>query len=60
MAKWMATGQSDELFERFALSRFAEGRLEAEHAEDPGADEITEVFTPVVRDAAPDPQLGLF
>lgn len=30
------------------------------NAEDPGADEITEVFTPVVRDAAPDPQLGLF
>jgi sarcosine oxidase, subunit beta len=30
MAKWMATGQSDELFERFTLSRFAEGRLERE------------------------------
>ncbi len=30
MAKWMATGQSDELFERFTLSRFAEGRMERE------------------------------
>ncbi len=30
MAKWMATGESDELFERFSLSRFAEGRLERE------------------------------
>lgn len=30
MAKWMATGESDELFERFTLSRFAEGRLERE------------------------------
>ncbi len=30
MAAWMATGQSDELFERFELSRFAEGRLERE------------------------------
>jgi sarcosine oxidase subunit beta len=30
MAKWMASGQSDELFERFTLSRFAEGRLERE------------------------------
>ncbi len=30
MARWMATGQSDELFERFTLSRFAEGRLERE------------------------------
>jgi sarcosine oxidase, subunit beta len=30
MAKWMATGQSDELFERFTLGRFAEGRMERE------------------------------
>jgi sarcosine oxidase subunit beta len=30
MARWMATGESDELFERFRLSRFAEGRLERE------------------------------
>lgn len=30
MAKWMATGASDELFERFTLSRFAEGRMERE------------------------------
>ena len=30
MAKWMATGESDELFERFTLSRFAEGRMERE------------------------------
>lgn len=30
MAAWMATGASDELFERFTLSRFAEGRLERE------------------------------
>ncbi|MFZ5441056.1 MAG: FAD-dependent oxidoreductase [Myxococcota bacterium] len=30
MAKWMATGESDELFERFTLSRFEEGRLERE------------------------------
>ncbi len=30
MAGWMATGQSDELFERFTLQRFAEGRLERE------------------------------
>lgn len=30
MARWMTSGQSDELFERFALSRFAEGRLERE------------------------------
>jgi sarcosine oxidase, subunit beta len=30
MAAWMATGESDELFERFTLSRFAEGRLERE------------------------------
>jgi sarcosine oxidase subunit beta len=30
MARWMATGESDELFQRFALSRFAEGRLERE------------------------------
>ncbi len=26
----MATGESDELFERFTLGRFAEGRLERE------------------------------
>lgn len=31
LAKWMTTGESDELFERFTLSRFAEGRLEREH-----------------------------
>ncbi|MEW6434791.1 MAG: FAD-dependent oxidoreductase [Myxococcota bacterium] len=30
MAAWMATGESDELFERFTLSRFAEGRMERE------------------------------
>jgi sarcosine oxidase, subunit beta len=30
MAEWMATGASDELFERFNLARFAEGRLERE------------------------------
>ncbi len=30
MAKWLVTRQSDELFERFSLSRFAEGRLEKE------------------------------
>jgi sarcosine oxidase, subunit beta len=30
MAQWMATGQSDELFEKFTLSRFAEGRFERE------------------------------
>lgn len=30
MAQWMATGESDELFERFTLSRFAEGRMERE------------------------------
>ena len=30
MAAWMATGNSDELFERFNLSRFAQGRLERE------------------------------
>jgi sarcosine oxidase, subunit beta len=30
MARWMASGESDELFERFTLSRFAEGRLERE------------------------------
>jgi len=30
MAAWMMTGESDELFERFTLSRFAEGRLERE------------------------------
>ena len=27
MARWMATGQSDELFEKFTVQRFAEGRL---------------------------------
>lgn len=30
MAEWMTTGQPDELFERFSLRRFAEGRLEHE------------------------------
>ena len=30
MAEWMTTGRSDELFERFTLSRFAEGRMERE------------------------------
>ncbi|MCA3013269.1 MAG: FAD-dependent oxidoreductase [Myxococcaceae bacterium] len=30
MAAWMASGASDELFERFTLQRFAEGRLERE------------------------------
>lgn len=30
MAAWMASGASDELFERFSLRRFAEGRLERE------------------------------
>jgi sarcosine oxidase subunit beta len=30
MAQWMTTGESDELFERFTLSRFAEGRMERE------------------------------
>jgi sarcosine oxidase subunit beta len=30
MAQWMATGQSDELFDKFNLARFAEGRLERE------------------------------
>jgi sarcosine oxidase subunit beta len=30
MAEWMASGQSDELFERFTLQRFADGRLERE------------------------------
>jgi sarcosine oxidase subunit beta len=30
MAAWMATGESDELFERFTLQRFADGRLERE------------------------------
>jgi sarcosine oxidase subunit beta len=30
MATWMATNESDELFERFTLGRFAEGRLERE------------------------------
>ena len=27
MAKWMATGASDELFEKFTLQRFADGKL---------------------------------
>jgi sarcosine oxidase subunit beta len=31
MAQWMTTGQDDELFTRFNLRRFAEGRLEREH-----------------------------
>ena len=31
MAAWMATGAPDELFERFTLARFSEGRLEREH-----------------------------
>lgn len=31
MAAWMTTGESDELFTRFNLSRFAEGRLEREN-----------------------------
>ncbi len=30
MAQWMATGQSDELFEKFNLARFAAGRMERE------------------------------
>lgn len=30
MARWMVTGESDELFERFNLARFAQGRLERE------------------------------
>jgi sarcosine oxidase subunit beta len=30
MAAWMMTGESDELFERFTLARFAEGRMERE------------------------------
>jgi sarcosine oxidase subunit beta len=30
MSRWMVTGDSDELFTRFNLSRFAEGRLEKE------------------------------
>lgn len=30
MAAWMATNESDELFERFTLSRFEEGRMERE------------------------------
>ena len=30
MAHWMASGERDELFEKYALSRFAEGRLERE------------------------------
>ncbi len=30
MAGWMASGESDELFERFTLGRFAEGRMERE------------------------------
>ncbi len=31
MAAWMTTDDSDELFERFTLQRFAEGRLEQEN-----------------------------
>lgn len=31
MAKWMVTGESDELFSRFNLGRYAEGRLEKEN-----------------------------
>ena len=27
MAKWMATGQSDELFEKFTIQRFADDKL---------------------------------
>jgi sarcosine oxidase, subunit beta len=27
MAKWMATGESDELFEKFTMQRFADGKL---------------------------------
>jgi sarcosine oxidase subunit beta len=30
MAEWMITGTGDELFSRYALSRFAEGRMERE------------------------------
>ncbi len=30
MAAWMATNESDELFERFTLNRFEEGRMERE------------------------------
>jgi len=30
MAAWMCTGHEDELFTRFNLSRFAEGRFERE------------------------------
>ncbi|MCE9670179.1 FAD-dependent oxidoreductase [Myxococcus stipitatus] len=30
MAKWMATGESDELFTRFSLRRFSEGSIERE------------------------------
>ncbi|MFZ5468812.1 MAG: FAD-dependent oxidoreductase [Myxococcota bacterium] len=30
MAAWMATGESDELFTRYTLARFAQGRLERE------------------------------
>jgi sarcosine oxidase subunit beta len=30
MAQWMAGGERDEIFDRFSLSRFAEGRLERE------------------------------
>jgi sarcosine oxidase, subunit beta len=30
MAQWMASGARDELFERFSLRRFAEGRMERE------------------------------
>lgn len=30
MAAWMATGESDELFERFSLDRFRTGKLERE------------------------------
>ncbi len=30
MASWMAGGERDEIFDRFTLSRFAEGRLERE------------------------------
>jgi sarcosine oxidase subunit beta len=31
MARWMTTGESDELFTRFNLRRFQEGKLEREH-----------------------------
>jgi sarcosine oxidase subunit beta len=30
MAQWMTTGQDDELFTRFNLRRFSEGKLERE------------------------------